>query len=492
MQFGYDDNKIRIKPSFSGQKASCPLCNGPITGKCGDIYIWHWQHLRDRECDPWQEHETEWHRKWKAKFPEDWQEVIIKNEGEKHIADVIIANGIVIEFQNSSISTSTIRIREKFYENMIWIVNAINFADNFKIRSAVSSGLRRIERDASFKLSTFEEVYQKDLKLQRDEIEKNKKEAADRFNIIKRKNVEVEELKQLLQYQEVFTRDVIDKWSKNEYLRGYLICCIADKIESEFKSQLHKIKTDLNKLQIDLKENKQGLLDILKLEDFHLAGKSFKICNYEQIPSRSFEKVIAISKVSRNTFFPETLDFKSESEFVNFYYRKEKFNFAVDASNAINSLTGKIKLGEKSIETLDQSFSLLQNEITDKLLKELQLKIQVTGDEIIELISEWDELIKQSSYLVERQAKTVTMRDEYEKQFTVKVERGKSDQRFKIMKENKGLYTYYWKHERKSWDAACMPIFFDIGETYLFEKLTDGVFKKTDINEFLERHLGAY
>ncbi len=115
MQFGYDENKIRTKPSFSGQKAICPLCEGTLIGKCGDIYVWHWQHHHDRECDPWKEHETDWHRKWKANFPNDQQEVIIEKYGEKHIADVKTAIGVVIEFQNSSISTSTILIREDFY-----------------------------------------------------------------------------------------------------------------------------------------------------------------------------------------------------------------------------------------------------------------------------------------------------------------------------------------------------------------------------------------
>lgn len=121
------------------------MCGGTIIGKCGEIYAWHWQHHKDRECDPWQEHETEWHQKWKANFPDDWQEVIIKSNEEKHIADVKTAGGLVLEFQNSSISSTTIKIREAFYQNMIWVVNARTFKDNFKIRSVVSSRLRSIE-----------------------------------------------------------------------------------------------------------------------------------------------------------------------------------------------------------------------------------------------------------------------------------------------------------------------------------------------------------
>lgn len=147
MRFALDDNGVKIGPSHSGQKAKCVLCKGTVIGKCGEIYVWHWQHQNDRVCDPWKEHETEWHRNWKGKFPIDWQEVIIENYYEKHIADVKTSDGTVIEFQNSSISSDTIRVRENFYRDMIWVVNAITFKDNFKKLSLVQLSLRTIERE---------------------------------------------------------------------------------------------------------------------------------------------------------------------------------------------------------------------------------------------------------------------------------------------------------------------------------------------------------
>ncbi len=57
------------------------------------------------------------------------------------------------------------------------------------------------------------------------------------------------------------------------------------------------------------------------------------------------------------------------------------------------------------------------------------------------------------------------------------------------MKEKKGLYTFEWKHERKSWQVADNTIYFDIGENYLFEKVSNGVLKKTIISDFLANHL---
>ncbi|MBA3899141.1 MAG: hypothetical protein H0X62_02855 [Bacteroidetes bacterium] len=220
-RFGYDENKIRIRPSYSGQKATCPLCQGTIIGKCGEIYVWHWQHNHDRECDPWQEHETDWHRKWKANFPDDWQEVILAKEGEKYIADVKTANGVVIEFQNSSISTSTIRIRENFYQEMIWVVNAKTFKDNFMIRSVVSSRLRNIGQNASQEISSLKSSYNDDLNAVTDDIEKNKKETTNRFNSINYKKGLVEKLSQHLEEHDVYTNTIIDKLSQDKSYWNY-------------------------------------------------------------------------------------------------------------------------------------------------------------------------------------------------------------------------------------------------------------------------------
>ncbi|MBN4062174.1 hypothetical protein JYU20_03145, partial [Bacteroidales bacterium AH-315-I05] len=217
MQFGYDDNQIRISPSYSGQKAICPLCEGTIIGKCGEIYVWHWQHQHDRECDPWKEHETDWHRKWKAKFPDDWQEVIIEHYREKHIADIKTSDGVVIEFQNSSISSSTIRIREDFYEDMIWVVNARTFKNNFQIRSVVNSQLRNMEQNAVHEFSSIEGFYNEELKSFAEDIEKNKKDSADKFNSINYQKQTVEKLQEILHNSSKFTDAAIDKWVQGEY-----------------------------------------------------------------------------------------------------------------------------------------------------------------------------------------------------------------------------------------------------------------------------------
>lgn len=96
-----------------GLRGTCPGCGSPVIAKCGEIRAGHWAHERKSDCDPWWENEGEWHRAWKDRFPDDWQEVPQYAEnGEKHIADVKTADGYVLEFQHSPIKPEERRARE--------------------------------------------------------------------------------------------------------------------------------------------------------------------------------------------------------------------------------------------------------------------------------------------------------------------------------------------------------------------------------------------
>jgi hypothetical protein len=107
--------------AFPGVTATCPACGGEVVPKCGEIVEWHWAH-KARDCDSWGEPESQWHLGWKARFPAEWQEVVMG----PHRADVRTPRG-VIEFQKSAISAAEIREREQFYGKMIWVVDASGF-----------------------------------------------------------------------------------------------------------------------------------------------------------------------------------------------------------------------------------------------------------------------------------------------------------------------------------------------------------------------------
>ncbi|WP_244864291.1 competence protein CoiA family protein [Pseudomonas sp. St386] len=98
-------------------QAVCRACGGELVAKCGKHVIWHWSHLSLDTCDRWWETETEWHRRWKDRFPKDCQEVIQYDAltGEKHISDVRTEHGVVVEFQRSTIDHSEVKARESFY-----------------------------------------------------------------------------------------------------------------------------------------------------------------------------------------------------------------------------------------------------------------------------------------------------------------------------------------------------------------------------------------
>jgi competence protein CoiA len=121
--------------SAPGLKGFCPCCAQAVIAKCGSQLIWHWSHQGKRHCDPWWENESDWHRGWKAHFPERMHEVVQfdKATGEKHIADLKTDRGMVIEIQHSAMSLEELKAREAFYKHMIWIVDGRSFVKLFEV-----------------------------------------------------------------------------------------------------------------------------------------------------------------------------------------------------------------------------------------------------------------------------------------------------------------------------------------------------------------------
>ena len=156
----------------------CPLCDAPLLAHSGEIEPSHWQHTSGAACDPWHEPETKWHRIWKDKYPKEWQEFPMKDEktGEKHFADVKTNKGIVIEFQNSPITPSTIHRRETFYGNMVWVVNATNIKDNFVIASKVNDGIKRLDIMLTMQEDQIENKFKSEIKEQETKIHNLKEE----------------------------------------------------------------------------------------------------------------------------------------------------------------------------------------------------------------------------------------------------------------------------------------------------------------------------
>ncbi|MCC7254184.1 competence protein CoiA family protein [Hyphomicrobium sp.] len=105
---------------------TCPVCGNAVIARCGTQRAWHWAHRSRRSCDPWWENESDWHRSWKNHFPADWQEIVHSGPyGQRHIADVKTAAGLVLEFQHSPLAPMERHARETFYRNMVWVVDGL-------------------------------------------------------------------------------------------------------------------------------------------------------------------------------------------------------------------------------------------------------------------------------------------------------------------------------------------------------------------------------
>ena len=124
MLYAVDSSGNIIEPAPNAQ-GTCALCKLPLIPKCGQINIWHWSH-RKRDCDPWSEGESDWHRAWKRRANPKWCEVVLP----PHRADIQRPDGLVIELQHSSISVAAIAAREAFYGNMIWLFHRSRMGKN--------------------------------------------------------------------------------------------------------------------------------------------------------------------------------------------------------------------------------------------------------------------------------------------------------------------------------------------------------------------------
>ena len=128
-----ENQKIEAIPRTKG---TCPLCEGKVFSKCGEVKVWHWAHFNNEDCDSWCEPETLWHRHWKMTFGKENAEIVLKENGKKHIADILTKEKVVIELQNSPIQKPVIREREEFYgERMLWLINGETFKDNLIVKN---------------------------------------------------------------------------------------------------------------------------------------------------------------------------------------------------------------------------------------------------------------------------------------------------------------------------------------------------------------------
>lgn len=78
--------------------------------------------------------------------------------GEKHIADVRTSQGLVIEFQHSHIQPKERTSREKFYRNMVWVVDGTRLKRDYQ-RFLKHKENFHVVKDGIFKVDDSEECF---------------------------------------------------------------------------------------------------------------------------------------------------------------------------------------------------------------------------------------------------------------------------------------------------------------------------------------------
>jgi len=484
MHFAVDDLGNRISP-FPKGKGWCPLCGSQLLAKCGEINIWHWQHFGERVCDDWFEKETKWHLEWKEKFAPECREVIIEDDAEKHIADVKTPSGTIIEFQNSSISSTTIKMRENFYGDMIWVVNAIHFKERLRTRSIVSKRLREIEQ--AYENDNFDchagnlPDYHETIRSLNQSIEQEEDAILKACNYLKTlDNFKLNLVAQI--------KDILKSWENNRSNPSssiYSLNSIIESVRKVYDNWISNIKDIEQKITVGNSE----LEWIDKFEKYVYESKTYIIIPVEKLSGRTFSKTIAIPIGQRNTLFPIVKRFIRETDFLSLKGRANEYEFGIDPSDRIERVLDRITKLKGELEKVIENPPDFYNLLYDKIDMFLDSEIKMVNNDINSLAKKSFEYsstkinleLENESYIEEQDVEICRLNEENELEYKVSKNR--------IMSTYKGLYTFTWKNERKSWEYADSPVFFDLGTDYLFERIASNKLKRISKEEFLNVYM---
>lgn len=492
MQYAVNETGEKIATSYSGQKAQCPLCENGVIAHCGEIYVHHWKHQVNKSCDAWFENETMWHRQWKEKFPKECREVIIKGEAplfEKHIADIKTKSGVVIEFQNSSISTTEIRVRENFYIDMIWVINAESFVDNLKFRSKVNSGLRNLDSGVLESVNSFKRVLTDDIRKDEQDYT-NEKYALERIkNDHERKLAEKESLLKCLDEED----EMIDNLIHEHFDQFHIFSTPLRKVYKVLNPEVYLPLISLRRMAAEIKKNMlefEGKIKLVHdLNNVDILGERYKEVNHSAISENTLQFAGAVKVNDLKTMFPEVIKFDSYEYFQAFKFKQKEFTFFLDPKPFLKQYTKSFEKYQLELNEIEMKIRPEEITLREKIIQQINLMItELTEEEKtlglklknkIELVSGLVKSIKRKQEGLEAEL------DEYR----LGLESDNKNNRFKVMKENKGKYYFSWKYERKSWMVSKCPIYLDIGEEYLFQKVGDNNVLKVLKTEFISNFI---
>jgi hypothetical protein len=486
MQFGVNENGIRIEP-FKGGRSICPLCGNVLIAHCGDINAWHWQHYKVVDCDSWKEPETAWHLNWKKRWAANEREVIIEKDGKKHIADVRNKNGIVIEFQNSPISMSTIAARETFYGKMFWVINAKNFVEHLNIWSLVTKELKALEEDNRRSLAADSYFYRTEMEEFRKKIAKKERDVKATKDHLATAKFHMESYIKTPEQITAAASMTIAKWDEIKTAYDEVNYYSIYELSAYFKEYRLSLRTR-RALATDLEQLEKTINRIEHAITFQGKTGSYKILDFREILQLKCTTSIAIPVQEQHSMFPVYNEVLSLEQLLSYQNKQAGYLFAINSTSILGKLTKqKSDLELKIAETVaaipdyqaivtakvrgyyDRNFELTKSHF-DGWNKQLEKY----STELSELIDEMDSFHRTEQIMME------SSNEEMEKQL--------EEERSTIMKRWKGLYGFRWKNERKSWSETGCPVFFDIGKDYLFQRTGPKTLKKVSLEKFLNKY----
>ncbi|AYV84422.1 MAG: hypothetical protein Hyperionvirus25_8 [Hyperionvirus sp.] len=123
--FNEQKEKIHIRDYVKNTAIYSPL-GKQLVAKKGNIKIHHYAHKYAADRDSWLDPQmTAWHWSYQEICNRNNIEYRIEKNDVLHIAD-IYNDGLIIELQHSPIDDKTIKERESFYNNMIWLFDYTN------------------------------------------------------------------------------------------------------------------------------------------------------------------------------------------------------------------------------------------------------------------------------------------------------------------------------------------------------------------------------
>ena len=128
--------RVAINNSNENEKYFCQFCGEELCRKMGHIRSHHFSHKANSRCIDSICHDmSEWHINWQNQFPINSQEILkIDSNGKKHIADVLINDKTVVEFQHSNLPYEIFNDRNEFYNsygyNVIWVFDGNSIFNN--------------------------------------------------------------------------------------------------------------------------------------------------------------------------------------------------------------------------------------------------------------------------------------------------------------------------------------------------------------------------